>query len=120
MKFTILLFVGLLGFSFSPASNNVSERIEKATIKTSAICEMCKMRIEEVVKELDGLVSANLDLVSRKLRVRYDADVLTVEDIRQAISNAGYKADEVLADKEAFDQLPGCCRMEGACSSGEE
>ncbi|MEL6392968.1 MAG: heavy metal-associated domain-containing protein [Bacteroidota bacterium] len=117
MKLTILLLISLVGFSFSSDINTEDENIKRAVIRTSALCEMCKSRIERTVNELDGIVSASLDLVSRKLRVRYDADIIQVTEIREAITAVGYKADEIPADQEAFDALPGCCRMEGACSS---
>ncbi|MEM8585210.1 MAG: heavy metal-associated domain-containing protein [Bacteroidota bacterium] len=120
MKLTILLLASLIGFSFAPQEQAPldGERIERAVIKTTAICGMCKVRIEGKVKELEGVVSASLDLVSRKLRVRYDADLLSLDMIREAIASVGYKADDVPANREAFDALPGCCRTEGACSSG--
>ena len=119
MKILLISLLSITGFMASPQLEEASEDIQRARIKTSAVCEMCKLTIERAVYELEGIKRAELDIVSRNLRVRYDADLLSVDDIRQAISMAGYRADEVPANQESFDALPDCCKSEGACSMPE-
>ena len=93
--------------------------IKKIVIKTSAICGMCKTTIEEALTALDGVVKAELDLVTKKVTVRYlDANV-DVATLRQAISAAGYDADDVPARAKAYQALPACCKKDGTCADDE-
>ncbi|MEM7571901.1 MAG: heavy metal-associated domain-containing protein [Bacteroidota bacterium] len=121
MKILLISLLAFAGSLTNPQLDEAPGRTKRAVIKTSAVCEMCKLTIERAVYELEGIKRAELDIVSRNLRVRYDADLLTVDDIRQAVVMAGYRADDVPANKDAFDALPSCCQAEGACSMpGEE
>ncbi|TAL68180.1 MAG: copper chaperone [Bacteroidetes bacterium] len=84
--------------------------IKEAKIKTSAVCEHCKARIEKAVNKLDGIESTNLDTETKELSVKYHSDILTLASIKTAINKAGYDADDMAADKGAFDKLPNCCK----------
>jgi periplasmic mercuric ion binding protein len=82
------------------------------TIKTSARCGMCKQKIEKAVTDVNGVKSATLDLTSKTVKVKYDDAVTNVDEIRNAIAAIGYTADGVKPTKEAYDNLPGCCKGE--------
>ena len=83
------------------------------TIQTSAICESCKNRIEKALKATDGIVSANLNLDNKKIKVKYDPTKLSPDQIRAAIAGTGYDADGVKANADAFKALPPCCQAKG-------
>ena len=83
---------------------------ETVTIQTSAICESCKKRIEKAVKATDGVMEVNLNLNSKKIKVKYDAAVISPDQIRTAIANSGYDADYIKKNEEAFNKLPKCCQ----------
>lgn len=116
-----ILLISLLAFAGTLANPQLEEAAgtKRAVIKTSAVCEMCKLTIERAVYELEGVKRAELDVVSRNLRVRYDEELLSVDDIRQAVVMAGYSADDLPANKDVYDALPGCCQKEGACGMPE-
>lgn len=84
-------------------------------IKTSAICDMCKNRIELVVNNLDGVKKSMLSLETGIVKIKYDTDILSPLDLRLAISDAGYDADDMPADPEAYNVLPGCCKKGSSC-----
>lgn len=84
-------------------------------IKTSAICDMCKNRIELVVNNLDGVKKSMLNLETGIVKIQYNTDVLSPLDIRMAISDAGYDADDMPANQEAYNVLPGCCKKGSSC-----
>lgn len=98
-----------LSFMAKPAS-------EKVTITTSAICEMCKDRIETAVKNLKGVEAALLNLDNKKLKVKYQPESVSAEQIRQSVRSAGYAADGVQPEKSAYDALPKCCQKAGVCA----
>ena len=42
--------------------------------------------------------------------VTYLTDRNNIEQIKTAIANAGYDADDITADEEAYKKLPKCCK----------
>ena len=94
---------------------------KKVVIQTNAICAMCKTNIETALSALDGVAKAELDLVTKKVKIKYDEDVIDVVTLRQAIANTGYTADEVPARPKARESLATCCKkdVEKKASSGK-
>ncbi len=87
-------------------------------IQTTAECGMCKDRIEEAMYYHKGIKLAELEMPSKILTVKYKPGKTSPEAIRAAISELGYGADEVVADKQAYDALPNCCKV-GQCTNGK-
>ncbi len=106
----ILLLTVLPAILFAKGDKN---KTETASIQTSAQCESCKSRIESAVKELKGVKSADLNLDDKKVTVIYSPKKVSTDEIKKAISKAGYDADEVTADSDAYSKLPACCKKGG-------
>lgn len=105
--FIILLVAGLVGISGLTAQKNT---IEEVKIKTSAQCDMCKTRIEEGLYTQKGVVEAKLDVPTKILTIKFRPAKVTVDQLKTYVSSLGYDADDILANQEAHDQLPGCCQ----------
>lgn len=99
---TLVLFTGSL---FAQSKNKAEIKI-----KTSAECDMCKKTIEKTMAYEKGVKEAKLDLSTHELTVTYNPKKTSPEQIRKAISNAGYDADDVKANNKAYQQLPECCK----------
>ena len=89
------------------AQNKKDETIK---ITTSAVCGSCKDRIEKGLSATKGIKSASLDEETKIVTVVYAAAKTNPDEIRKAISKIGYNADDVVADKTAYDKLPKCCK----------
>jgi periplasmic mercuric ion binding protein len=87
---------------------------QKVTIKTSAICEMCKERIERQLAYTSGVKEAVLNLDDKTVVVTFNQKKTSVDKIKQSISEVGYDADEVVADAKGYSKLPACCRKDAA------
>jgi len=82
-----------------------------ATIKTpNALCADCKARIETYLKRYDGVLDINVNYRKGETRVKYITDRTDIEQIKAAIANTGYDADDVLALDEAYNRLPKTCK----------
>jgi len=57
-------------------------------------CASCVNTVEEAVGELDGVLSASVNLVTEKLTVRYDPQRVRVAQIKKAVVDAGYEVIE--------------------------
>lgn len=82
-------------------------------IKTSAICEMCKERIERNLSLSKGVKEANLNLDDKVVTVAYNPAKTDVSKIKKIIADTGYDADEVTADAKGYAKLPSCCKKGG-------
>jgi len=110
MKKLLFLAIAVMGITtFASAQNQ--KAVQTVTIKTPTVqCESCKKRIEDYLKREDGIQKANVDFKKHVTKVTFVAERTNVENIKAAIANAGYDADDVKADEEAYKKLPKCCK----------
>ncbi len=95
---------------------------QKVEIKTPTIqCDMCKTRIENyLLKREPGITAVKVDLKKKTTTVTFLKDRNNIEQIKTAIANAGYDADDVTAEEDAYKKLPKCCkRPEEAKPAGD-
>jgi len=100
------VMLSLFSFSLMAQQNKKAE----INIATSAECTMCKKVLETALLHQHGVKFAKLDLNTRVVAIKYNGEKITPETIRQVISNAGYDADSIKANPEAFEKLPDCCK----------
>lgn len=110
MKKLLLLLVAIAGinaFSFAQAKKGV----QTVTIKTPSVqCESCKERIEGFLKREEGVQKAVVDIKKKTTKVTFVSERTNIENIKAAIANGGYDADDVTAEEEAYKKLPSCCK----------
>ncbi|MEA5110045.1 hypothetical protein SDC9_18074 [bioreactor metagenome] len=103
----LMVVLATLISGFVAAQEPKNTQIE---IKVSSQCSMCKETIERTLAFEKGVVKATLDLETDIVTVVYKTARTTPEKIREAISKAGYDADDVAADPKAYSNLPDCCK----------
>ena len=108
----VFALILLFGLSFLQPAQAQANR-DTVVIKTSAICGECKERIEKAVRFVKGTIESNVDLDTKEVTVVYKSDKTNPDELRKAIADAGYDADDVKADPKAFGKLPGCCQKPG-------
>jgi len=65
---------------------------EKATLKIGGMtCATCVKTIENSLRNLDGIISVNVNLGAEKAFVTYNPKVITISDMKKAIEDTGYK-----------------------------
>ena len=97
----------LTGTAFSQ-----DKKAETIKIKTSAVCDMCKDRIEQGMAYEKGVKNIVLDVDTKIATISYNPSKTTPDDLRKAISKLGYDADNVARDKTAYAKLPACCKSD--------
>ncbi|MDQ3278402.1 MAG: cation transporter [Bacteroidota bacterium] len=114
-----LLAAGL----FSLTANAQTKALETAKISTPGVqCEMCKNRIEQYLKRIDGVTYVNVAVRKKETAVKFLTDRTNIEMIKTSIANAGYdvakqKTDaaqaaevEIAANPDSYKLLPKCCK----------
>lgn len=97
--------------TLSMAGISQTKAVLTAKIKTpNALCELCKDRIETYLKRYDGVVYVNVNYHKGETTVKYLTDRTNIEEIKTAIANAGYDADDVSANADAYKRLPISCK----------
>jgi len=97
-------------FLLSTSAVSAQKGVETITIQTSAVCDMCKERIEKEMAFTKGVTSASLDAETALLTVSYRAGKTDPDAIRRALNAIGYDADSLIAPQETYDKLHHCCR----------
>ena len=106
-----MFFLAIAAMSISTFLSAQTKGSLQATIKTPTVqCDMCKERIETYLKRYDGVTYVNVNVKKKETVVKYLTDRTNIENIKTAIANAGYDADDVPANPEAYKELPKCCK----------
>jgi periplasmic mercuric ion binding protein len=106
MLFTAIAIIGL-----HTAISAQTKPVLTAVIKTpDALCEVCKSHIETYLKRYDGVMDINVNYRKGETKVKYMTDRINIEEIKAAIANAGYDADDVPANEDSYKRLPRNCK----------
>lgn len=87
------------------------------SFKVYGNCGMCERRIEGALKKVAGIYSADWDVETKQLTVRYDPETIQLKKIKQLVAKAGHDTDEVRAKDKVYENLPGCCQYERPTSN---
>lgn len=110
--FLVLLFL-------TNAAQAQQPKLQRAEIKVpQATCEPCKQIIEQTApRYVDGLMKINVIYKRGVVQVTWYPDRTNIEEIKTAIANAGFDADDVTANPDSYKKLPACCKKTEAPSS---
>jgi copper chaperone CopZ len=110
MKKLTLLLLTCVGIS-TLAMSQVKKGVQTVTIKTPTVqCESCKERIEKFLAREAGVQKSNVDFKKKTTKVSFVSERTNIENIKTAIANAGYDADDITANEESYKKLPTCCK----------
>jgi len=103
LKLTILAIIA--SFSFANA------QMGKAVIQTPTVqCEACKQRIENRMLHEEGMSSIVAEYKKHTVTVTWYKDRTNIENIKVALNNLGYDADDEAAEPDAYKRLPKTCQ----------
>ncbi len=112
MKNALLVVLALFSLTLS-AQNSKNE---KAVIQTTIFCEHCKVcetcgkNFQDNLYKIAGLKMYELDEKAMTLTVYYNGKKTNLNEIKTAITKLGYDADDIKADKDAYEKLDDCCK----------
>jgi periplasmic mercuric ion binding protein len=112
MKTNLIAFLSTLFVLFGLTWTVADDKDKEVKIKTSAVCEMCKERIERNLAFEKGVKEATLDVESKVLTVKYNPKKTDLSKIKTNVNKTGYDADELPADAEGYKKLPSCCKKD--------
>src|SRR5688572_27636985 len=97
--------------TFTLASQAQTKPLQTARISTpNVLCQECKNRLTTYLDRYDGIQYLNINFRKGEIQVKYLTDRIDIEQIKTAIANAGYDADDVAANEESYKKLPKTCK----------
>ncbi|MDE3125958.1 MAG: copper chaperone [Bacteroidota bacterium] len=95
----------------------MSAKPQWVTIKSDNLrCWTCKERldkyliIENNANMQKGMIQWKINLLAGEIKVQYVPDRVSVDDIKTALNNAGFDADDEKAEPDAYKKLPPICK----------
>ena len=112
-KLLLSIAVVLMVTSFASLALTYSRDNSKTeTIKlNSIVCDQCVDRLNKVIGSIDGVSNVEISLTEKQAVVSFDDSKTSLDKIENAITSAGYSANDKSADKDAFENLPACCKI---------
>lgn len=109
-----ILLSSVVASVFTLAASAQTKALQVAKVSTPTVqCDMCKTKIEQYLKRIDGVTSVNVAVKKKEVTVKYLTDRTNIEMIKASIANAGYDAAEIAANPESYKMLPKCCKKPG-------
>ena len=100
-----------MAFAVGMVSLAEAQKAQTVTIKTPTVqCESCKQRIENTLARVEGVAKYTVNYKNKTTKVTFWTERTNIENVKTAIANAGYDADDVAADADAYKRLPLCCK----------
>ncbi len=89
------------------AVRNAGYSVDEKTIELDIegmTCASCVGRVEKALKAVSGVSDASVNLATERATVRVAGNAVSAARLAEAISQAGYKANEIVADKAKGDE----------------
>ncbi|MGG2475940.1 cation transporter, partial [Rhizobium sp. BR5] len=80
------------------AGYSVEEKTVELDIE-GMTCASCVGRVEKALKAVSGVSDASVNLATERATVRVAGNAASAAKLAEAISQAGYTASEIIADK---------------------
>ncbi len=93
--------------------------LTEAHFEVSGNCEICEDRIEQAAKSVRGVSLADWDQQTGLLKVSYNANLTSTDEIQKIIAAVGHDTPKYKAKDEVYDQLPDCCKYKRRGNASE-
>ncbi len=116
MKKIVMFFVCML-FAYYADAQVMSAKATWVTIKSNNLkCWPCQQALERYLTVENksnfesGILQWKINLLQGEIRLQYLPDRVTADQIKEAITGAGFDADELKADSVAYKSIPPICK----------
>ncbi len=91
---------------------STDKNAEHVEIKLPSMqCNICKKNIEKAVNKVPGTIDVKVDKNEKVAHVNFDKSKTDLSRIENAITMAGYDANDKKADPSAYQNLDDCCKL---------
>lgn len=83
-----------------------------AIFKVYGNCGMCESRIEGALAVVKGVHSADWNMDTKVVTVKYDDALISLDDIKKKVADVGHDTEKFRADDAVYKKLHGCCKYD--------
>ncbi len=109
---TLIILFSAIGLQAQDKKTKNKKDLEIVEIQTSAVCGMCKEKLEHDLAFEKGVRFVELDDKTKVLTIKFKKGKNTKKNLKKAVTKVGYDADELQAEQKAYDALPACCKKD--------
>lgn len=113
----LLFLLTIILIASTAKAQVMSAKPQTAVIKSANLrCWECKQRLEDYLTIQNkaylesAIIEMKFDLLKGELKVKFYPDRASLDDIKNAIVNAGFDADTEKANEESYKKLPTACK----------
>lgn len=89
------------------------QSLETATIQAnSMVCGTCAETIQKAVYTVEGVKDVNVDVDKKIVEVKFVSTQTNLATLERTITDAGYDANDKKRDKDAYEKLDECCKID--------
>ncbi len=113
LKLALLLtfaFFLMTGAS-SRAVNSSGDKTVDIDLSGNMICRTSLSIIEKTLKRIDGVEKIEIDRENKVAHVTIDDSLTSLAKLENALSKAGFKANDKEPDLMGYEDLPDCCKI---------
>ena len=107
--FTLAVFLTL--FANTNAENFYKEKTVDIDISANMICNTSMPLMKKALIKVKGVESVEINQNDKKATVAFDDSITDVSKLEDALSMAGFKANDKEADQIGYQSLPRCCQQ---------
>ena len=106
------LIVLLAGISLIGCSKK--QALETTTIRlNSMVCNTCAKTITKAIYAVEGVKNVDVDVQKKIAEVKFVPEQTNLQTIEQAVTEAGYDANDKKRSQDAYEKLDKCCKIDG-------
>ena len=116
MKNVLLLLLMFLLLSCTGKKQNENPLSKRETVTVSLpsiVCDKCVKTIQKAIFRVEGVKDVNIDLSKKTAEVEFVPFQTNLQAIEEAITEAGYDANNRKRNPEAYEKLDQCCKIDG-------
>ncbi|HET9056942.1 MAG TPA: heavy-metal-associated domain-containing protein [Chitinophagaceae bacterium] len=104
--FSLFLFLVLTSGIHAQQKQVVTVKINTPTVQG----QPCKERLEQFLKYEEGVARVIVDFRKKITTITYHTERTNIENLKTAIANQGFDADDIKANPESYNKLPTACK----------
>ena len=113
----LILAIAIFFISAALNAQVMASKAQWITIKSANLkCWECKEKLDNYLKQenytnlQNGILQWKYNLIVGEIRFQYNPDRVNPDEIRTAMNNAGFDADNEKAEEDSYKRLPPICK----------
>lgn len=116
MKGIVVAILTIVSLDCGGKKQNDSAAAKMETVNInlpSMVCGNCAKTIRKAIYGVEGVKDVNVDVEKKVAEVKFVSLQTNIQAIEEAVTEAGYDADNRKRNPEAYEKLEKCCKIDG-------